>query len=108
MKVCELLFGVTHIPALTWVAVNRVNWLRAKARADRWKEELLIVRHEMSWTINAFVHQTQLWTDLKDHSAEDGARAYAAKQEALWNGMCQTARQAFDTARGVVFSDFVA
>jgi hypothetical protein len=28
-------------------AVYRVNWLHAKARADRWAEELKIVKKEM-------------------------------------------------------------
>ncbi|KAG6326274.1 hypothetical protein ID866_12815, partial [Astraeus odoratus] len=28
----------------------RITWLKAKARRDRWKEELLLVRYEMLWT----------------------------------------------------------
>ncbi|KAI6010227.1 hypothetical protein EDC04DRAFT_2522884, partial [Pisolithus marmoratus] len=28
----------------------RINWLKARARRDRWKEEVSLVRHEMLWT----------------------------------------------------------
>ncbi|KAG6326940.1 hypothetical protein ID866_12149 [Astraeus odoratus] len=28
----------------------QINWLKAKVRQDRWKEELSLVRHEMLWT----------------------------------------------------------
>ncbi|KAG2130738.1 hypothetical protein DEU56DRAFT_757809 [Suillus clintonianus] len=29
----------------------RVNWLKAKARWQRWEEELRLVQHEMGWTV---------------------------------------------------------
>jgi hypothetical protein len=44
--------------------VYRVNWLRAKAakaRFDRWSEELMIVGHEMTWTVAWFEHQKGEW-----------------------------------------------
>ncbi|KAI6097069.1 hypothetical protein F5141DRAFT_1011533, partial [Pisolithus sp. B1] len=28
----------------------KINWLKARARRDRWKEEVSLVRHEMLWT----------------------------------------------------------
>jgi hypothetical protein len=84
--------------------VNRVNWLRAKARSDRWNEELLLCRLEMTWTINAFAHRKTFWTDLKtgsDHTT--GSQAYAAKQEAMWERMRDSAQQSFDAARLSIF-----
>ena len=39
--------------------VYRVNWLRAKARFDRWDEEDEIVRSEMRWTLLYFEHHTK-------------------------------------------------
>jgi hypothetical protein len=39
--------------------VYRVNWLKAKARWNRWEEELSLVQHEMGWTIGWFKHQEE-------------------------------------------------
>ncbi|KAG2354213.1 hypothetical protein BDR07DRAFT_1237231, partial [Suillus spraguei] len=36
-----------------------VHWLRTKALRDRWAEELLLMGHEMRWTINFLAHKTQ-------------------------------------------------
>ncbi|KAG2341410.1 hypothetical protein BDR05DRAFT_949739 [Suillus weaverae] len=44
-------------------AVYRVHWLHTKALRDRWAEELLLVGHEMHWTINFLVHKAQMWLD---------------------------------------------
>ncbi|GBE89913.1 hypothetical protein SCP_1702390 [Sparassis crispa] len=32
----------------------RVNWLRARARYERWREERVLVHSEMAWTIATF------------------------------------------------------
>ena len=59
----------------------RVNWLKAKAHYDRWKEELEIVKHKMKWTILWFEHQLKVWMDRLNKSMEDkpGHIAYAEK-----------------------------
>ncbi|KAF8463731.1 hypothetical protein DFH94DRAFT_686719 [Russula ochroleuca] len=65
----------------------RVNWLRAKAHHDRWNEELLIVQHEMKWTILWFKHQVKEWKARLNKSTEEnklGHVAYAEKQVAMW------------------------
>ncbi|KAG1848922.1 hypothetical protein DFJ58DRAFT_662698 [Suillus subalutaceus] len=36
------------------IIVYRVNWLWTKALRDRWNEEVIIVKHEMQWSINFF------------------------------------------------------
>lgn len=67
--------------------VYRVNWLRAKARQDRWSEELQIVRHEMKWTILWFQHQIKEWKDRLKRSVQENEKghiAYAEKQVAMW------------------------
>ena len=43
------------------VLVYRVNFLRAKARFDRWDEELKTVRHEMKWCVLYFRKQKKTW-----------------------------------------------
>jgi hypothetical protein len=73
-----------------------VSWLRAKARADRWKEELLQVRHEMSWTVQTFRYYKGEWQQRqisKPNSA--GYGEYAFKQIAMWQSMEVAAIQAF-------------
>ena len=68
--------------------VYRVNWLRAKARVDRWREELMLVKHEMQWTILWFQFQANLWrerSERADGGLPSGHKPYAKKQEKLWN-----------------------
>ena len=78
--------------------VYRVNWLRAKARVDRWLEELTLVKHEMQWTILWFQYQANLW---KEHSKREdvdlpiGHKAYAAKQNKLWSAFQRKASERF-------------
>ncbi|KAG1837170.1 hypothetical protein DFJ58DRAFT_669107, partial [Suillus subalutaceus] len=37
----------------------RVHWLRTKALQDRWAEELLLIGHEMHWTIKFLAHKAK-------------------------------------------------
>ncbi|KAG2105107.1 uncharacterized protein F5147DRAFT_775427 [Suillus discolor] len=39
----------------------RVNWLRTKALCNRWNEEVILVKHEMKWSINFFNHKAKEW-----------------------------------------------
>jgi hypothetical protein len=78
--------------------VYRVNWLRAKARHDRWKEELLIVQHEMKWTISWFKHHMKKWKDRLRKSVEEekpGHIAYAEKQVAMWKMFMREGERGF-------------
>jgi len=68
--------------------VYRVNWLRAKARVDRWLEEEVLVKHEMGWTILWFKKQAELWRERSKREGSNlppGHKSYATKQEKLWN-----------------------
>lgn len=64
--------------------VYRVNWLKAKARYDRWSEELKLVQHEMCWTVWWFQKQESEWRARADESIKNGHRAYAEKQASMW------------------------
>ena len=72
-----------------WIfLVYRVNWLRAKARVDRWQEELILVKHEMQWTLLWFQYQANLWRERSERVESilpTGHKSYAKKQEKLWN-----------------------
>ncbi|KAH7904267.1 hypothetical protein BJ138DRAFT_1019360 [Hygrophoropsis aurantiaca] len=74
----------------------RINWLKAKARCVRWEEELDIVWHEMSWTINWFNNRRNRWKELLGLSLEPGRKAYAEKQIAMWGTFVEGATQAFE------------
>ncbi|CAK5265239.1 unnamed protein product [Mycena citricolor] len=66
----------------------RVEWARARARRDRWAEEVLLLREEMRRVCAYLDWQSSWWkvrVDLReDFSAEvaAGAAAFAAKQSA--------------------------
>jgi hypothetical protein len=80
--------------------VQRVNWLRAKARANRWSEELKIVKKEMEWTMNWLDKQAKQWMSRGQKSQGEGLRGhecYAEKQQVLWVTMLEQAKRAFST-----------
>jgi hypothetical protein len=78
--------------------VYRVNWLRAKARVDRWQEELILVKHEMRWTILWFQYQANLWRERServDDLLPTGHTSYAKKQQKLWKAFEQKSSERF-------------
>jgi hypothetical protein len=84
---------------VTGYEVNRVNWLRAKARYQRWHEEVLILEHEMIWTQKWFSHQKKIWEDRMHQSAsgsKPGHRSYAAKQVGIWSEFWECASKEFE------------
>jgi hypothetical protein len=65
---------------------------------QRWKEELILVGHEMEWTVRYFIYQSGVWRDRKsvEESMYDaGAAAYAARKEAMWKEMAVSAGKQF-------------
>lgn len=62
---------------------------------DRWKEELLLVRHEMLWTYLWFEYQMNLWERRVGESVEAGKKAYAYKQVELWKNFMKRSKLAF-------------
>ncbi|KAI6100513.1 hypothetical protein F5141DRAFT_1204836 [Pisolithus sp. B1] len=73
----------------------RINWLKARARRDRWKEEVSLVRHEMLWTCLWFEYHKDIWEKRALQSTEPGKEAYAKKQMGLWNDFAKKARLMF-------------
>lgn len=76
------------------VVVYRVNWLRAKARRDRWKEEKDLVKAEMGWVINYFEYRQSRWEALIPHGGYGGA-CYAKRQAAMWAEFALDAKARF-------------
>ncbi|KAI6009101.1 hypothetical protein EDC04DRAFT_2610741 [Pisolithus marmoratus] len=73
----------------------RINWLKARARRDRWKEEVSLVRHEMLWTVLWFEYHKKIWEQRALQSTEPGKEAYAKKQIGLWSDFASKARLMF-------------
>ena len=89
------------------ITVYRVHWLKAKARRDRWAEEVELLRSEMDWTQAYFRAQAHHWevrrnkVGSKDIQAGDlengyrGHKCYAYQQEALWLKFADLAAERF-------------
>jgi hypothetical protein len=87
------------------IIVLRVLWLRAKAKRDRWQEELTLLQHEMKWTVNAFKEWARQWEarrSVEDEGTGDvgrGKNAYAHRQEAMWRRKAEEADKLFAMAQ---------
>jgi hypothetical protein len=79
--------------------VYRVNWLRAKARYDRWSEELKLVREEMRWTKRCFAYHSREWARRAEAYKENGDKrghySYALSQVHMWNSWEERAHGRF-------------
>lgn len=66
--------------------VYRVNWLRAKARRDRWAEELELTRSEMTWTGLFYQHCRKVWEARAEKERSENSKLgfYALKQAKNW------------------------
>ncbi|KAG2007148.1 hypothetical protein CC2G_014864 [Coprinopsis cinerea AmutBmut pab1-1] len=74
----------------------RVNWLRAKSRAERWREEHLLLTSEMDWVVNFFFFkedECKAWATIT--RGLPGHRAYANRQANVWRLMAVHAEKAF-------------
>ncbi|KAJ7694498.1 hypothetical protein B0H16DRAFT_1485647 [Mycena metata] len=80
----------------------RVEWSRAKARKNRWEEEVELLREEMRRVLRYLVWEQQRWTALKAESTErtdvtpelwHGLQAYAAKQVAWHSDLATLFRE---------------
>jgi hypothetical protein len=72
--------------------------LRAKARHQRWVEEITILKNEMIWTQLWFKHQVETWEGRRNAarlSMSEGHEIYAAKQVWVWRNFLKDATQAF-------------
>lgn len=90
---------IWHPEYLIAFIVYKVNWLRAKARFDRWNEEATIVKNEMKWTVLWFRHHERVWTlraKESQRTEKEGYACYAWKQADMWNLLASKAEKEFD------------
>ncbi|KAJ7118695.1 hypothetical protein C8R43DRAFT_1091016 [Mycena crocata] len=72
----------------------RVEWTRARARADRWREELILLDEEMRRVLEFCTWKAEWWMDRLDSRPgvdevlAEGLRAYALEQAHRENEWC--------------------
>lgn len=74
-------------------------WLRTKARRDRWREEVKLLKEELLWTKLFFQRQAQLWSarayqEIQADVPRRGYVAYARRQEHVWETLGNGAENA--------------
>lgn len=75
-----------------------MHWLRAKAKFDRAKEETVLLRYEMAWTVEYFQKQVDIWANIKTSfggAPNSGHMCYAARQVAMWSSFKSQASSKF-------------
>jgi hypothetical protein len=79
--------------------VLRVHWLRARSQNNRWQEEIILINHEMEWTVRFFLNRARLWKRRhEDPSMNVGPMAYAARQQAQYESLAKYANYRFGIA----------
>lgn len=65
--------------------VYRVNWLRAKARRDRWIEEKDLLQSELTWAKRYFEKQVVVWQTRARVSSVPGLTCHAYGHARNWD-----------------------
>ncbi|KAG1895091.1 uncharacterized protein F5891DRAFT_1194606 [Suillus fuscotomentosus] len=76
----------------------RVHWLRTKALRDRWVEELILVEHEMGWTLEFFLFKASMWLTRLTSNSEalpEGHKCYAIRQAHMYQELAKHAQAGF-------------
>ncbi|KAJ7113743.1 hypothetical protein C8R43DRAFT_1138589 [Mycena crocata] len=94
----------------------RVEWMRARARADRWREELVLLEEEMRRVIEFCVWKARWWMERQaarpaaDAVLAEGLRAYALEQadrEIEWSRRWAEKWSAVRARAGLVVRDHI-
>ncbi|KDQ23596.1 hypothetical protein PLEOSDRAFT_1048381, partial [Pleurotus ostreatus PC15] len=59
----------------------RIEWCKARARAQRWQEECILLSEEMRRIIEFHKWQARVWETRANEASTSGARAYALRQQ---------------------------
>ncbi|KAL1671091.1 hypothetical protein EV122DRAFT_227124 [Schizophyllum commune] len=82
----------------------RVEWAKARARSERWREEVMLLEEEMQRVLRHLAWMGQQWTQhtdvlpTRDAYMRNGLRAYALRQCAILEAVAQSFRERW-TAR---------
>ncbi|KAJ7776476.1 hypothetical protein DFH07DRAFT_865693 [Mycena maculata] len=86
---CDSSDGATDKAIL---AALRVEWCKAWARTDRWREEVELLKEEVRWVPISLRHRAAWWLERRDVEVfvgahAEGVRAYATRQAELMEGL---------------------
>ncbi|KAF4582629.1 hypothetical protein EYR40_002552 [Pleurotus pulmonarius] len=89
---CLVPFLQSVKPDVYYVAGLRVEWLRSRARAARWSEDLVLVFDEMNRVLRYLEWKSTSWTGLigkrtAEPELDEGLKAYAVKSAMLFGDM---------------------
>lgn len=96
MTVSDCILWVSYL-ILTYVSVERVHWLRAKAQFERWLEEQDSIHNEAQWIPAYFHSKADMWRKLMliaTQGSLKGHEAYASYQVHAWEEMSQSSAHA--------------
>ncbi|KAJ3547371.1 hypothetical protein NMY22_g1672 [Coprinellus aureogranulatus] len=79
----------------------RVNWIRARSRRDRWKEELMLLESEMEWFVRFCKSRRERALAWALNGVTEGHRAYAYRQADMWARHGNFAKFKFKKKSGV-------
>lgn len=74
----------------------RVEWSKSKARAERWREEVILLSEEMRRVLVYFEWKARWWMIQGPRRAanrpdiQEGIIAYSAKQTAIYNDLAKS------------------
>ncbi|KAK7017916.1 hypothetical protein VNI00_018528, partial [Paramarasmius palmivorus] len=85
-------------------AAIRLEWMKARARSLRWKEEVLLLKEEMRRTKVSLEHEAQEWlsraaADTERNAISEGTTAYALRQAAIQRGLSTKFQAIWDKKR---------
>ncbi len=84
---------------MPFIKALRIEWCKSRARAQRWQEECVLLTEEMRRVQATFQYYAGLWKERGKSMGLPGARAYALKQEALWNELNVNAREQWNALK---------
>ncbi|KDN41570.1 hypothetical protein RSAG8_07371, partial [Rhizoctonia solani AG-8 WAC10335] len=89
----ELLLNVSY--SLTLMVKRggsvRVQWFRARARFERWQEEVYWLQHEAASMVLDFQQRSHTWAEHSKASSNAGWRCYSSRQADLWSSLSKDA-----------------
>jgi hypothetical protein len=82
---------------ITYLTVERVHWLRAKAQFERWVEEQDSIHNEANWIPAYFHAKSEAWRKLMICAFQGslkGHASYASHQMHAWEELSRSAAKA--------------
>ncbi|KAJ2923084.1 hypothetical protein H1R20_g14010, partial [Candolleomyces eurysporus] len=84
----------------------QISWLRAKARKDRWEEEVSLLQSEIGWAADFFKFKADEWDRLSLTSDSEGKQCYAGAQKEMWSLLQEEATDQSDFIKTILSEEY--